>query len=290
MTQLVNANKFFAYARERYRIKLKRDAGQSWPWTTDPHLREWRFTNIFREDDRTTQWFKENVREPLSKRFLEDPTELNRNHIVESTIIFRWINRIQSGEEIKDLLLDKWDSKEAFRRLDKLDVVFTGAFIVVGEPYQSKLSGVLAAIDNARPYLPLMVPLWGKTLEGAWKDLITIPYIGGFGAHEIVQDLNYTPILDKAVDDCSWSHMGPGATRGMSWLVYGHGDGFANSSSGQKKMLELAIELLEMSRINENWPDEYPRWRLHQVEFTLCEIAKMFRAHGGHRQKRRYQQ
>ena len=204
-------------------------------------------------------------------------------------MIYRWFNFIPTNTIIKDLLLGKWDSAEANRRLRNESKIFTGAYIVIGRPFMPKLQGVLLAIDAAIPQLPKMVPTWGETLEGSWKDIKTIDFLGGFMAHEIVQDLRYTQILEHATDINTWSNMGPGAIRGMSWLVFGHGEGFSDSVTQQKKMLKLAAELLEMSRDPENWPLEHPTLEMHQIEFALCEIAKMYRAIGGHRQKRRYQ-
>lgn len=287
-----HAHKFFMLARERYNILLRRRAGDPWPWTKDTHLQTWRFTNIFREDDRTTSWFRNEIRDPLSMRCgtgLPFHNIENRIKLVESTMIFRWFNRISTGELIKDLLLGEWNSREALLRLQGEDPIFTGAYIIIGVPGQSKLEGVLEAIDGARPYLPVMVPKWGATLEDAWEDLKTIPYIGGFTGHEIVQDLRYTPVLENATDVNSWGNLGPGAIRGISWLVYGHGEGFNNSVSQQKQMLKLMAELLEMSRDPQYWPVEWPKWEMHQVEFLLCEFAKYMRALNGFRQKRRYE-
>jgi hypothetical protein len=286
-TELVRAKQFFMLARERYNIMLRKNRGDPWPWTQDTHFQTWRFTNIFREDDKTTRWFRENIRDPLNEKAT---TEAGRLKLVESTMIFRWFNRISTNNLLKDMLLGTWDSQEAKRRLRNESTVFTGAYIVIGQPFMPKLDGVLAAIDNARPKLPHMIPGWGPTLEGAWEDIKTIDYLGGFMAHEIVQDLRYTKILENATDINTWGNLGPGAIRGISWLVYGHGDGFNNSVSQQKKMLALMAELLEMSRDPENWPAEWPKWEMHQVEFLLCETAKYFRSYHGYRQKRRYQQ
>lgn len=288
-----NADKFFAIARERYKIKLKKDAGEPPPWTKDTHLQTWRFTNIFREDDKTTKWFRENVRQPIIARYGSEPRDKTDLQIVEATMIFRWFNRVTTGQIIKDLLLGDWDSREAYRRLQFVDPIFTGAYIIIGKPHMPKLDGVLGAIDDARPMLPRMVKTWplvsgGQTLEGAWTDLKTINYLGGFTAHEIVQDLRYTPILENATDIMTWGNLGPGAIRGISWLVYGHGDGFSNSATQQKQMLALMAELLEMSKDSKYWPAEWPAWEMHQVEFLLCETAKYFRSYHGHRQKRRY--
>jgi hypothetical protein len=56
---------FFRFARERYKIKLAKDAGKPAPWTKDPVLATAYFCNVFREDDRTTVWFREEVRNKL---------------------------------------------------------------------------------------------------------------------------------------------------------------------------------------------------------------------------------
>lgn len=288
-TELIRSKQFFQLARERYNILLRRRAGQLWPWTTDTHLQTWRFTNIFREDDRTTTWFRVNLRDPLNDLISFNDEHQARLKLVEATMIFRWFNRISTGEIIKDLLLDKWDGDIAYNRLKNQDKIFTGAYIVIGQPNMPKLNGVLRAIHQARPQLPRMVPKWGPSLEASWNDIKTIDYLGGFMSHEIVQDLRYTKILENATDINTWSNMGPGAIRGMSWIVYGHAEGFNNSVVQQKKMLELAVELLEMSRQEEYWPQAWPRWEMHQVEFLLCEVAKYYRSLNGYRQKRRYE-
>ena len=286
MAVLAHAGAFFATARERYRIKLKREAGERWPWTQDTHFQTWSFTNVHREDDRTTTWLRENIRDPLSYKFESDH---NAVKIVEAVMIFRWFNRISTGKIIQDLLLGEWNSKEAYQRLKNEDKIFTGAYIIIGKPYMSKLEGVLSAIDDARPFLPRMVPRWGDSLEAAWSDLKSINYIGGFTGYEIVMDLRYTPVLERATDVMTWGNLGPGAIRGMSWVVYGHPDGFANSVKSQKEMLGLMQEVLALSLREEYWPQAWPKWELHEVEMWMCEFAKYMRAYNGFRQKRRYQ-
>ena len=38
----------------------------------------------------------------------------------------------------------------------------------------------------------------------------------GILSYEVVTDLNYTPVLDKAKDRFSWANAGPGAKRGLN--------------------------------------------------------------------------
>lgn len=287
--QLVFADQFFAMQRERYEIKLRRNSGELWPWSNDLVFQQWRFTNVFREDDKTTTWFRQNIRQPLAESLKRQPSDLDRLHLVSATLIFRWFNRISTGEIIKDLLLSPWDGVEAYRRLKDVHPVVTGAYMIKTYNGMSKLEGILLAIDNALPKLPKMVPNWGRSLEEAWKDLTEIDFLGGFMAHEIIQDLRYTPILERAVDIMSWGHLGPGAIRGINWVCFGTDEGYHSSSGkSQKEMLMIMTQLLEMSKDPENWPTQWPKWEMHQVEFGLCEFSKYCRAKRGIPQKRRY--
>ena len=104
---MLHIDEYFSTARERYRIKLRREAGQEQPWTEDPVLQEWRFCQVHREEDKTTVWFRENIRRHMIGI-----------RAVEACIIFRWFNRIETGELIKDLFfLEGWNSDEAHNRL-----------------------------------------------------------------------------------------------------------------------------------------------------------------------------
>ena len=281
--QLVHIDKYFATARERYKIKLKRDAGEQPPWTTDDHFRAWRFCQVHREDDKTTVWFRENVR-----------SKLEGLAQVEATIIFRWFNRIETGERIKDLLLEGWDSGEARRRLTGVNPVVTGAYIIKCADGLSKLDGILQCVDNARLYLPRFVQTWNdqircnqSSLFSAWKDLKTLHFMGGFTAYEVVSDLRWG-ILRNAGDILTWANAGPGCARGLGWVVAGDSDTFNTGPANQKVMLDLMKEILKLSRDPQYWPQDWKPWEMREVEHWCCEHDKYMRAWSGERLKRRY--
>src|SRR5262245_9968464 len=208
---------YYGTARERYQIKLRRDAGEPWPWTPDPQFRQWRFCNVHLEDDRTTVWFRENVRK-----------HLDGIAAVKATLAFRWFNRIETGQLIVDLLIDSWDSEEARRRLTGVAPVVTGAYIIKGYDGYSKLDGVLKCIDEAFPRLPALFQKWellrqngGIELREVWRDLRSLNYLGGFMAYEVVSDLRWVPFFSGAIDINTWANAGPGCARGISWIVDG---------------------------------------------------------------------
>ena len=54
-----------AFGKERQDIYNKKESGQKWPWTKDPTLQHYKFCNIFRDQDKTTQSIVEWVK-PLN--------------------------------------------------------------------------------------------------------------------------------------------------------------------------------------------------------------------------------
>jgi hypothetical protein len=274
------ASEYFKTARERYRIKLHRESGGPRPYSVDPIFQQWRFCNVFREDDKTTVWFRENIRNHAA-----DP--------LRATAIFRWFNRIETGEKIKDLILNGWDTEEARRRLQHVNPVVTGAYIIKGMDGYNKLDGVLYCIDHALPVLDKYKDQWESdsvshptTLQEAWSDLCDVYYLGRFMAYEIVSDLRWTPLLNRAPDIMEWANAGPGCSRGLEWIT---GETLKPGSvQSQNRMNVLMRELLEMSQDPVYWPSGWPQWEMREVEHWACEFDKYKRAQEGMKLKRRF--
>ena len=293
MSKDLNIIKFFSMQQERYRMLLRRRGQlprlEGGRLTDDPVLSAWRFCNVFREDDRTTQWFRENIREPLR----------DSRKVLLATVAFRWFNRIETGEKIKDLLLGEWDSAEARKRLYLQQPVVTGAFMIKTPPGKDKLDGVLWCINQFAFDAATLAHGWDPvtghgekgslSLQVAWEVLTNFPFLGGFMAYEVVTDLRHTMYLENAPDIMTWANAGPGCARGAGRVFHdapGHWN--PSSSRDQGEMLAAMKELLEASRVPELWPSEWPRWEMREVEHGLCEYDKMCRGLAGERLKRRY--
>jgi hypothetical protein len=274
---------FFAFARERELTRINKESGAPRPWTDDPIIRGNYFCNVFREDDKTTRWFRESIRDPLR----------DTCRVAIATIAFRWFNYIPTGELIKDLLvrgdLHGLASQIAtiLRPLQQRgDKLFTGAFIVKSPNGTDKLSGILSCLDVAPGVLADGPDQW--SLQAYHQLLQRIPFLGPFMAYQIVCDLRFTAVLESALDINSWTAPGPGSARGLAWLDAG-GELFNyNSASGQATMVQRMQVLLEESRYPLHWPTGWRPWELSTVQHTLCEFDKYQRAKAGERMKRRY--
>ena len=102
---------YFYWLHERELIRIaKEKLNQEPPWTDDEILQKYKFCQVFREDDRTTRWFRTHIRDPL----IDSPD------VFMATVIFRWFNYIETGRTLlKHNLLRNWDRKKAIEEITK---------------------------------------------------------------------------------------------------------------------------------------------------------------------------
>lgn len=291
---------FFRFARERHSTYLRRAAGEPRPWTADPIIQHHRFTNVYRELDRTTVWFRENVRSRI-----RDPAQL-----LLATVVFRWFNRVTTGEAIFCQMgfLDQYRTAfDAFLhtgRTDNLGATIrrycgvgpyvTGAFIINTPTGMSKLEGVLWACGefwkNSFSYLgtgctwrsiiPYLTGPDTPSLSEVWSWLRQHERMGDFMAYEVVTDLRHTHLLSRAPDILTWANPGPGARRGLCYIYGGSRTEVPTELRARNNLISAMQKLLSIARhVPEHWPgdlpaDQSPPWEMREVEHTLCEYAK----------------
>lgn len=331
-----DVEEFFWNARERHSIYLRRRAGLPRPWTTDPVMGQYRITNVYRELDKTTVWFRENVRDPLR----------DKPEVLLATVLFRWFNTIRTGETLfKQTLIGSGQTPwEAYLSTDSTDAMHdalrtqgapwvTGAYMIRSPEGMDKLNGILHSFDqfakSTRPHSRNGKANWNwkdmsslclglrdegsdaVSLEWVWGWLKQFYGQGAFLAYEVVTDLRFTALLDKAPDIMTWANPGPGALRGANILL-------GRLERGRKGRLEkssvseahhVMAQLLELSKDIRYWPQEqedgslpaiaskhldqigdvltdakpgdWPSWEMREPEMQLCEHTKIVRTRHG---------
>lgn len=285
-------DRYFTFCRERHNIYLKKFRREPRPWTTDPILNHYKFTNVFRNLDKTTAWYHENVMQPWCKK----------PEVLLTTVMYRWCSRIEIGQIMfdpsmpqLDLLIDDGDfeSMEAtLRHFYPKGPWVTGGYLITTPKGYDKLGGIIKNMEvfyngefqHVHDFVgwsrlaETMLEFPGEFgLEDTWRWLSKVPFLGTFHSNEIVQDLRYTALLDKAKDIDTWTNIGPGAQRGINRIKGRDID----CKTPQKQTLQELIDLLELSRDGNNWPTLWPKWELHQVQFSLCEMDKYERTRLG---------
>ena len=260
-------DRYTYWIEERERIRhLKEELKQDPPWTEDPILKEFKFCQVFREDDRTTRWFRTHMREPLR----------NSPDVFMATIAFRFFNLIETGRTLLDNNLHiEWDRPKAIEEIKKNPKWITGAYIVKSPNRMDKVTGVTECVshlwDDRENIIKQLESF--TTLEEAWKFLMQYPYIGPFVSYEMVTDLRHTYLLENATDICSWGNPGPGAMRGLNRLTGRPLEFCKRSWDWHSEMLDLydwCSQKLDLSKLN------YP-FEMREVEGGLCEFDKYSR-------------
>ena len=278
MTEFIpeELDRYFYWLHERENIRiLKEERGDDPPWTNDPILQEFKFCQVFREDDRTTRWFRTHIRDPL-----QDEPE-----VIMATIIFRWFNLIETGRTLieHDLLIN-WDRKKAIEEITKQPKWITGSYIIKTPNRMDKVTGVAECISHMwkdRKYIVKTLELYREQSEGslekAWKLFRDYPYMGPFMAYEVVTDLRDTYILEDANDVNTWANAGPGAMRGLNRLI-GRPLKFTSTvHPWQEEMYDLLG--IAHDRLDRDWtfPSHGQKFELREIEGGLCEFDKYSR-------------
>lgn len=258
------------WIKERESIYRAKQAGKPKPWTDDAVLQSTYFTNVYREKDKVTKWYADNIRSQI-----KDPATL-----IFATIAFRWFNWPDSGEELKSCgLLENWNTGRAVRELTNLknanQQIFTGA-------YNISNSGSTKPKIN-RVCEDYIQPVWekrqelannlttGQTLAITHDILRCYPGLGGSGfmAGQIVADLKYAPFLKRASDWFEWATWGPGSKHGMNWVQGRDPEATQSYKDWRYELLELQCEVNQ--RIG-----RYNLEALHaqDLQNCLCEYSK----------------
>lgn len=275
---------FWYMCNERHRIYLNKEKGLPKPWTEDIVFQQYKFTNVFRELDRTTVFVREHIREPL----WDDPSLLLFN-----IALFRQTGAAEGWQGI----VKKFDAeKHAAKYIasqQRGTKVFTGAYMVTGKfPDAKGKNKVISLFKYA------LQPVWD-----ARKELVKVcqktrsmealtnalsQFLGWRGtrfmAYEVACDLLYTSLLQNAVDQYTWANPGPGAQRGLSRLFGGKIDNGRGASSRPREMcIPEMKELLgraskNLGRHILNSPYDVD---MRFIENSLCEFDKRQRVLNG---------
>lgn len=277
------------FIMERENIRLKRACGDAKPWTDDPILREYRFCNVRRMDDKVSDWLLKNWYEPnyghpnmllacALARFVNNPASLER------------VTKVVFAGKTSDKAVD-WNAsliKTILREYrDKGNVVFNGAYMVRGNDGMDKIECVVDYyIDPLRSICRLGCP---KTMEATWSMIYNSYGFGSFMAGQVVADLRWA-YPGMWTDRLKWAPMGPGSLRGLNRIHFRPLKSSLSQEVFLKELMELrdrAIETLLssnaiLSRLTE---------RLEAIDWQncLCEYDKYCRVlYGEGKPKQKY--
>lgn len=265
---------YWRFAAARQEMYMRRLEDGAPPWTTDPILRDHRFTNVYRAADRVSQFL---IREVIYGERAPQETE----DVVFRILLFKLFNKVETWLTLESSLEEiRWDSFDFDRYGAALDdaaqrgPIYSAAYVIppprLGEG--SKRRNHLRLLERImRDDLPSFIG-GAEKLESVYTRLRSYPSLGGFLAFQFAIDLNYSPVLDATEDE--FVVAGPGACDGIRKC-------FGRAARGiEADVIRYMADTQEshFSRLDLQFPGLFGR-RLQLVDCQnlFCEVDKYAR-------------
>lgn len=259
---------FFGWINERHLIWCRHEVGKT-PLTSDPIMRKYRFTNVFRQLDRGTLKLREMLR------------KCPRDAITWTVLWYRMFNRVDHADEwirrrsvplsVDELLSQFWD-----RQFEGMKVFSNAHQVSLGTASCDDMEMALHVAYARKDKLTQACV--NERMRDVFECAVTLPYIGPFTAYEITCDLRH--ILMSPTDALSWANLGPGSKKGLERL------NLPTTVESMKRLLREAPSQLGVGvlpHLNGAWPP----FELQEIEHSLCEYHKYERFRlGGARPRR----
>lgn len=264
------------FVDERELVRQRKLMGHPAPYTDDPILSKYKFTNVRRRDDRVSQWVIEHVINP----YAADP------HLWFALTLCRLINwpptlRVLLDEGLLIGDLRHFKAEEFVATLEGLKqvnrVVYGNAYMLYptkknpgGNKSRAVADYIIADIIKHADSIQLEVDV-GCCIEEIVKAMSECFGISSFMAGQVAADLTYAPQqLGKAHDLYSYAPIGPGSSRGLNYL-------YDRKPFASWKQPEFNAALIEVRRQLIQQMPWVSTTTLHDIQNVMCEFSKYCR-------------
>ena len=249
---------FFDWCRERESIRLKRETGQSPPWSADPIFQQGRFLNVFREDDKGSK---------AICRFVERAGK-SVPELLHALFFARWCNQHSTLDRLDLRLLQQPVSLRHFLLNTVPQPWFSEAYPVVEARWQGKTYDRLEACLEL---FPRCLGFLEECLRSSAGNVATATrrINAEFGMR------NDFPVF-MAVADVAWFR--PELVRPDSPVPTGIGSapfmdilqrhlGLPSHETTMQRMIELQPAY---------WPEARRKFTPIDIEYLCCECRKYY--------------
>ena len=248
---------FFDYCKERENIRVKREAGENFPWSDDIIFQKGRFLNVFREDDKVSRSILK-FAEPL-----KDDLPL----LIQALFFGRWCNRKDTLEELsyedlsdpkklksKLVEIEQWENYNAYpvqdvmwndNHFSRIDTATTLFYEIKNELVNIILDSnqnVITATDDINKLFRMEndFPIFMALIDIAWFRNDVIPM-----SSEVPTGIGAQPYLDRLED-------------------------YLGLDSHQ----DVATKMMSLQK--EYWPNAKREFYPIDIEYQSCECRKYF--------------
>ena len=248
---------FFDYCKKREAVRVKRESGETFPWSDDPILQKGRFLNVFREDDK------------VSKSIIKfaEPAKEDLPLLIQALFFSRWCNRdstidqltlgeLSNPDALKEKLigLDQWENYKAYpvedshwdeklhSRIDAATYKFYEKKDELAQIVLNSNRNVITATNNINKQFMMSndFPIFMALIDIAWfrEDVIPI-------TTDVPTGIGAEPYLDRLQK-------------------------FLNLNNHQA----VGLRMIELQK--EYWPEAKREFYPIDIEYQSCECRKYF--------------
>jgi hypothetical protein len=268
---------YWRFACERQKVFFRRLANEPRPWTDDPIVSFYKFTNAYRASDRVSQYL---IRRVIYRRDLPS----SGTDILFRIMLFKLFNKIETWELLEREFGAVKFSEYRFERYDKVlsramasgKRIYSAAYIM---PPGRSAFGHAAKHQNHLRLLESMIakrlPMQlarASSMQQAFELLRAYPTIGDFLAYQFVTDINYSELTDFSETD--FVVPGPGARDGIRKCFAD----FGGLNEAELIRLVTDIQEREFERLGLKFSSLWGRQlQLIDCQNLFCEVDKYAR-------------
>lgn len=270
-------NTYWQFAVKRQEIFFKKLENAPIPWTDDPILSTYKFTNAYRASDRVSQYL---IRHVIYQNDLPSSPE----EVFFRIILFKIFNKIETWELLQNKLGSIIYAEYSFDRYDRVltDAIESGQKIYSAAYIMPSGRTSFGHAAKHRNHLKLIEKMMveelpkkladAKNMQQGFDLLREYPTIGDFLAYQFVTDVNYSEITNFS--EMEFVIPGPGALDGIRKCFTDLGG--LNEPEIVKLMAE--IQESEFERLGLNFKSLWGRkLQLIDCQNLFCEVDKYAR-------------
>ena len=268
---------YWRFAALRQDIFFRRVRKQPPPWTNNPVLATYKFTNAYRASDRVSQYL---IRHVIYRPDLPD----SPHEVFFRILLFKLFNKIETWRLLERSLGPITFEDYSFKHYNEVLTqamqnrhrIYSAAYIM---PPGSRTFGSTIKHQNHLLLLERMMKdnlpeqlTETRTMQAGFEMLLTYPTLGNFLAYQFITDINYSEITNYSEMD--FVVPGPGARDGICKCFVDAG------GLNEAELIRLMVDLQEkeFERLELDFQSLWGRQlQLIDCQNLFCEVDKYAR-------------
>lgn len=207
---------YWRFAAERQNVFFNRLSGFLPPWSKDPIVQHYKFTNAYRVTDRVSQY--------LVKKVINGG-EQKPEELLFRILLFKLFNKIETWQllekKIGEIRFDRYRFEDYNRVLSEArgvgSAIYSGAYIMASAKsyfgFEFKHQNHLKLLEFIMDKNNSARVMGASSMEELYNEMLRLPSVGFFLAYQYATDLNYSNLFNFS--EMEFVKAGPGAKDGI---------------------------------------------------------------------------